>query len=148
MQVRVGVISMEQNRGHAARTHEFLLGLGLDGDAIRFDRMRDVGRGNPMPPEAVDERHARAGGAERPSTWDFGGSAAVAYDGSVYPCIFSRHLPLGSIRDASLKTILTSALPIAPRTRRLPVASSRLQEKLACWQCQARSALLEGNLDA
>ncbi len=148
LKVRVGVISMEQNRGHATPTHEFLVGLGLAEDAIRFDRMREVGRGNPMPQEAVEAPNGRAGGVESPGARDFGGSAAVAYDGRVYPCIFSRHLPLGSIRDASLKAILASALPIVPRTRRLPLARSHWQEKLACWQCQARSALLVGSLDA
>jgi len=145
LKIRVGVISMELNRGHTSQTYGFLRALGLSEESIRFDRMRAVGRGTPMQLDAGSEPLGATGGVESPAARDFGGSAAVAYDGTVYPCIFSRHLPLGSIRETGLKAILTCPVPVAPRTRSLPMASSRWQEKLSCWQCQTRSALLEGS---
>lgn len=149
LKVRVGVISMEQNRADASRTHEYLRDLGISDASIRFDRMRDVGRGQPMPPsDEASSPSMHTGGVESPNPRNFGGSAAVSYDGVVYPCIFSRHLPLGSIHDQRLQAILTSPDPIASPKRSLLTASSRWGEKLSCWECQTRAALLDGSCHA
>lgn len=149
LDVRVGVISMQQNQRHAPRTHEYLRSLGLTDDSIRFDHMREVGRGHPMPPSlGARAASSRDGGVESSRRRDFGGSAAVSYDGTVYPCIFSRHLPLGSIRVDRLEAILTSPEPVAPTKKRLLTATARWADKLSCWECRTRSALLEGRCDA
>ncbi|UCH29435.1 MAG: radical SAM protein [Myxococcales bacterium] len=147
LKVRVGVILMRQNRHDASGTREYLLGLGVDAGSIGFDQMRDVGRGDATPPEA-DARATMTGSVESMRPRNFGGSAAVSYDGTVYPCIFSRHLPIGSIREASLEQILTSAAPIAAREESLLMAGQRWSDKLSCWECQARSALLDGSCHA
>jgi radical SAM protein with 4Fe4S-binding SPASM domain len=149
LNVRVGVISMEQNQRDASKTYEYLLGLGVTGNSIGFDQVRDVGRGDATPIEA-DTRPAgvRNGGVESARPRNFGGSAAVAYDGKVYPCIFSRHLPLGSIYDTSLEAILTSAEPIASKKKSLLTARAQWGEKLSCWECQTRSVLLNGSCNA
>ena len=149
LNVRVGVVSMEKNQHDASKTHEYLLGLGVRDASIAFDQMRDVGRGDSAPIEA-DTRAAgvQTAGVESARPRNFGGSAAVSYDGQVYPCIFSRHLPLGSIHDTSLDAILTSADPIAPQHKKLLQARARWGEKLSCWECQARSVLLDGNCNA
>ena len=149
LDVRVGVVSMGKNQHDASKTHEYLLGLGVPDGSIAFDQMRDVGRGDATPLEA-DTRPAgvHTGGVESTRPRNFGGSAAVSYDGQVYPCIFSRHLPLGSIYDASLEAILTSAEPIAPQGRNLLQVRARWGEKLSCWECQARSVLLDGSCNA
>ena len=143
LNVRVGVVSMKQNQHDASRTYEYLRSLGLPQGSIRFDRMRDVGRGQPTSPEAHAPVGIQAGGVESQKPRDFGGSAAVSYDGKVYPCIFSRHLLLGSIRGTSLEAILTSAEPIASRKKSLLSAEEQWGGKLSCWECRARSALLE-----
>ena len=151
LRVRVGVISMEQNKHDATRTYEYLLKLGVADAAIRFDRMRDVGRGRSTSPE-LDAQPTRArtqsGGVEKESSGNFGGTAAVSYDGTVYPCIFSRHLPLGSVQEARLQAILRSAVPIPSGKRNLPLARTTWGEKLSCWECQTRSALLAGGSNA
>ncbi len=149
---RVGVISMKQNQHDAAKTREHLLSLGVPDGSIRFDRMRDVGRGYSLPPE-TDARPTGTGahqarGVESATRRDFGGSAAVSYDGTVYPCIFSRHLPLGSIHETRLQAILTSAQPIASTKRGLLAARADWGEKLSCWECQTRAVLLAGSYHA
>lgn len=146
LKVRVGVISMQQNGADAPSTHRYLRDLGVPDGSIRFDRMRDVGRGQPMPPTpGTPAPSAHAGGVESLKPRNFGGSAAVSYDGIVYPCIFSRHLPLGSIHDDRLQTILTAPHPVASPKRSLLAAGSRWDEKLSCWECQARAELLDGS---
>jgi MoaA/NifB/PqqE/SkfB family radical SAM enzyme len=149
LKVRVGVIAMEQNQHDASKTYEYLLGLGVIDDSIGFAQMRDVGRGDATPIEA-DARPAgpETGGVESVRPRNFGGSAAVGYDGKVYPCIFSRHLPLGSVHETSLEAILTSAEPIAPKRKTLLTARAQWGEKLSCWECQTRAALLDGSRNA
>lgn len=145
LSVRVGVISMELNQHDAAGTYEYLQALGVAEDSIRFDRMRDVGRGEPTSPD-VDRRPTNTGsptgGVEKTRAQRFGGTAAVSYDGTVYPCIFSRHLPLGSIHEASLESVLTSPEPILSNVNALTVLRDRWTDKLSCWECRTRSALL------
>ncbi len=149
LDVRVGVVSMGKNQHDASKTHEYLLGLGVPDGSIAFDQMRDVGRGDATLLEtSTRPAGVHTGGVESTRPRNFGGSAAVSYDGQVYPCIFSRHLPLGSIYDASLEAILTSAEPIAPQGRNLLQVRARWGEKLSCWECQARSVLLDGRCNA
>mgnify|MGYP001827355948 FL=1 len=149
LKVRVGVISMPENRNDATKTLEYLLALGVPRASIGFDRMREVGRGEATIAETeTPSLGIHTGGVETERARDFGGTAAVSYDGIVYPCIFSRHLPLGSVREAGLAAILGSAEPIAPRKRSLLKASERWGEKLSCWECQTRSVLLDGTHDA
>jgi len=149
LKVRVGVISMMQNRRDVPKTLEYLLTLGVHQDAIGFDQMREVGRGEATATaSAAPPMGIQTGGVETKRLRSFGGTAAVSYEGTVYPCIFSRHLPLGTIHDAALAAILTSAEPVASRKRNLLTARARWGEKLSCWECQTRSALLEGTCHA
>ncbi|MFZ1863433.1 MAG: radical SAM protein [Polyangiales bacterium] len=149
LKVRVGVISMAQNQQDASQTYEYLLELGLARDSVGFDQMREVGRGDATSTQ-IDARPAglQNGGVESRRSRDFGGSAAVSYDGKVYPCIFSRHLLLGSIYETSLEAILTSTQPIASTKKSLLTARARWGEKLSCWECQARSVLLDRTCNA
>lgn len=149
LEVRVGVISMAENSGDAPKTHEYLLGLGVPEGSIGFDRMRDVGRGNWASAELeTSSLGIHTGGVEARGRRDFGGSAAVSYDGNVYPCIFSRHLTLGSIHKGSLATILSSPEPLASGKRELLMAREQWGEKLSCWECRTRAVLLEGTSNA
>ncbi|MGB3051160.1 MAG: radical SAM protein [Polyangiales bacterium] len=149
LDVRVGVVSMGKNQHDASKTREYLRELGVPDGSIAFDQMRDVGRGDATRIDAnTGPAGVHTGGVESARPRNFGGSAAVSYDGQVYPCIFSRHLPLGSIYDTSLEAILTSAEPIAPQGKNLLQARARWGEKLSCWECQARSILLDGSCNA
>ena len=77
----------------------------------------------------------------------FGGTAAVAPDGTVYPCIFSRHLPLGSVRRDALYDILTAPLALAPAGEDLLSSRAAWATRLSCWECQTRSHMLGARLD-
>lgn len=146
LRVRVGVISMPENRGHASETQALLLDLGVRADAIGFDSVRGVGRGAAGSGYTGGlQENPSKGGTESTRPRNFGGSAAVSYDATVYPCIFSRHLRLGSIRNGErLAEILSSTEPVASPKNSLLSSHQRWSDKLACWECQARAVLLEG----
>lgn len=72
------------------------------------------------------------------------GKLCVSYSGDVYPCIFARTRPLGSIRSSSLAQIL--ARPLTARERRgraLPLAGSEgSEDRLSCGDCQRGERVL------
>ena len=150
LSVRTGTIMMGDNEGDAEDTREYLVQLGVKPTAVGIDSTRAVGRGDPP---SSSERGQLYGGVERAGSHGkanarpFGGTAAVSYDGIVYPCIFSRHLPLGSIYDDSLKAILEAPEPVDAPTEDLLEARSAWASGLSCWECQTRSHLLGANLD-
>lgn len=98
--------------------------------------------------------HAPTGAAARPSAVSAepsahgargkSGKLCVSYSGDVYPCIFARTRPLGSIRSSSLAQIL--ARPLAAKERRgraLPVAGSEgSEDRLSCSDCQRGERVL------
>lgn len=93
--VRVGAIDV----GEGQRVQEAvsqLRGLGVDGE-VRVDRLRQVGRGVRDRGPELDELCGQCGD----------GRVAIAPDGSVWPCVFSRWLPVGNVREESLANILT-----------------------------------------
>jgi MoaA/NifB/PqqE/SkfB family radical SAM enzyme len=149
--VRVGTVTMEENRGEAKETRDYLVQLGVKAAAVGSDIARAVGRGT-MIREAADEpveRDAAAGDSRQETeTRPFGGTAAVGPDGTVYPCIFSRHLPLGSIRQDRLRTILTAPVPVASAPEGLFAGRSAWATRLSCWECQTRSHMLGARLHA
>jgi MoaA/NifB/PqqE/SkfB family radical SAM enzyme len=109
LKVRVGVISMVENQHDASETRQYLQGLGVPDDSIRFDQMRDVGRGNPSAVETnAQPVGVQTGGVESARPRNFG----------------------------------------APPRKSLLQARERWGEKLSCWECQARSVLLDGSCNA
>lgn len=74
----------------------------------------------------------------------FGGKAAVAADGTVYPCIFSRALPLGSVHRQSLREILSAPLALDGDLAGLGQRAAAWADRLACVECRVRAALLGG----
>lgn len=91
--LRAGVIDLGGGqRAGAARTE--LVELGVP--EIGYDRVRQVGRG-------VRDREASA---EQLCGHCGDGVAAISPDGAVWPCVFSRWLPVGNVLDDALATIL------------------------------------------
>lgn len=151
LSVRTGTIIMDENELDAKDTRAYLVQLGVKGNAIGMDRSRAVGRGDlhhpPMHRELQGrpvERNDQGRGGSRP----FGGTAAVSPDGVVYPCIFGRHLALGSIRQKSLRAILSAPEPVAAPTAQLIAKRTAWAARLSCWECQTRSQLLGASIDA
>jgi MoaA/NifB/PqqE/SkfB family radical SAM enzyme len=101
--LRVGVIEMADNSGHAPEATNFLKELGVRGESINVDYQRGVGRAAGL--VRID------GGCEDYSQlcgqcWK--ARLCVTSTGEVYPCVFSRSTQLGDVHDG-LKPILTSA---------------------------------------
>jgi len=92
--LRAGVIDLAAGQRVEQATAE-LKALGVDGE-VRVDHLREVGRGvravGPDPSQLC-------GGCGR-------GMVAVGTDGSVWPCVISRWLPVGNVRQEPLAEIL------------------------------------------
>lgn len=93
-----GVIDLgEGQRASAAQTE--LVELGVP--SIGYDQVRQVGRG-------VRDRQAST---EQLCGHCGDGVAAISPDGAVWPCVFSRWLPVGNVLDDTLATILPATRP-------------------------------------
>ena len=139
---RVSIVALELNHRSLDRTIDFVLELGVAAGAIHVDVERGVGRGTFAAESPGWEMPIPGGGSHRTAEGErqrFGGTACVGYDGLVYPCIFSRHLPLGDVRRESLRAILEAPIEVPAPEALDPAAWS---ERLACGDCQVRSALL------
>ncbi|MFJ8233071.1 radical SAM/SPASM domain-containing protein [Streptomyces sp. NPDC094448] len=100
--LRAGVIEVRAGQRVTAAQRE-LRGLGVR--RIGRDRLRQVGRGAR---DRVPDMSQLCGHCAS-------GVIAVSPDGSVWPCVFSRWLPVGNVLAAPLRDILTS--PEAQRVR-------------------------------
>jgi len=131
LNVRVAVILMAQNAGHGAQTIQFLRGLGVED--VSASVSHEVGRGEFFQlQETLDlTGHSPQGdGAVRAR-----GALCVSYTGEVYPCIFNRSTPLGSVQQRSLSDIVAAPslggrgpLKLANYGQRLECASCRLTD--------------------
>ncbi|MBO0880189.1 MAG: SPASM domain-containing protein [Mycobacterium sp.] len=93
--LRVGVIDMGgAQRTEQARTELAALGV----TEVGYDRLRQVGRGVRDQQASIEQLCGRCGD----------GVAAVSPDGAVWPCVFSRWLPVGNVLDRELADILAS----------------------------------------
>jgi MoaA/NifB/PqqE/SkfB family radical SAM enzyme len=96
LQVRVGVIAMEQNRDAIDATFEFLRGLGVTN--IGLDHVRGFGRAQRQASCSMEDLCGNCAG----------NILAIGPDGRVAPCIMSRAWSVGSVLDAPLGTIARS----------------------------------------
>jgi|SRR5579864_682033 len=117
LQVRVGVVEMEQNKGQFQQTRARLEKEGVK--QIKLDRIRGIGRGARS--VSVESQIGELCG----NCWR--GSVCVCADGSVYPCVFSRFRPIGEFNQglatiikgndlASFRTELFAGNPIAAQS--------------------------------
>lgn len=98
LHTRVGVIAMDANRTKVEETKSFLRDLGVE--SVGSDRVRGIGRGSDLLPglAPMDELCG--------SCWK--AKLAIDADGNAFPCVFSKFLPLGNIREG-LAPIVESA---------------------------------------
>jgi MoaA/NifB/PqqE/SkfB family radical SAM enzyme len=93
---RVGVIDL----GGGQRVEQAVTELTAMGvTQVSSDRVRGVGRGSAAGPGRAEELCGRC-------ATDV---LAVSADGSVWPCVFSRWLPVGNVLESSLPEILSGA---------------------------------------
>jgi MoaA/NifB/PqqE/SkfB family radical SAM enzyme len=103
--LRVGVIDL-QNGQRAEQAVAELEALGVTN--VGYDRLRQVGRGVRDQQPSMDQLCGHCASDV----------LAVAPDGTVWPCVFSRWLPVGNLRTASLPEILAGR-PVAEVRRQL-----------------------------
>ncbi|GAA3561383.1 hypothetical protein GCM10022222_51440 [Amycolatopsis ultiminotia] len=92
--VRAGIIDIGGDQ-RAREAGAQLVDLGVP--MVGYDRLREVGRGVRADQRSLAQLCGRCGT----------GTAAIGPDGSVWPCVFSRWLPIGNVHDTALHTILT-----------------------------------------
>ncbi len=139
LEIRAGVVVMKENAERMAHMSDFLQSeFGLTAGHIRFDPVNRVGRGSATSLPAhiqISPSHAGAPSEIRR------GKLCLAANGDVYPCIFSRNLPLGNIRKQSLPKIIAS-LSYRPERQITPERWKSCQEQLSCSDCQMIACLL------
>jgi MoaA/NifB/PqqE/SkfB family radical SAM enzyme len=91
--IRVGLIAMDPMQD-IDRTTELLEAQKVT--SIKLDHIREVGRGQKKDVHNFD---ALCGNCSGPV-------ASIDPEGQVYPCVFSRWLPVGNVREESLSSIL------------------------------------------
>jgi len=145
---------MPENCGHEAAAIRMLRDMGLEARDIGVDVVRSAGRGRFMgdyAPETAELETADAGhrpashrSDERASDGSRGeaakpgrrGKLCVAANGDVHPCIFSREITLGNIRETPLDAIVRG---FRVRTPAKPSAArwAACRGALSCADCQA-----------
>ena len=96
LDLRVAVITMEQNKDDYAATYDWLVDLGVEN--IGHDHVRAIGR------------------ADKNSSCEMGelcgqcahGTLCVSPDGLVSPCIMSKSWPVGNAHESSIQAIASS----------------------------------------
>ena len=145
LDARASIIAMDQNHAQVEATRALLLACGLAAEAIHVDVQRSVGRGlmtiTPKASGLVTPAQP-LGGHRQDAQWPFEGRAAVSYDGTVFPCIFSRAFPLGNVHAQRLQAILSDPVPLALDFARMLREQMQRQAQLSCWDCRVRAAVL------
>jgi len=131
--IRAGIALMPENIECLDRMVPFLeKEIGIDASHVRFDPVKQTGRGKFMDGAKqilIAPSHApKAGDIRR-------GKLCIAANGNVYPCVFSRKVSLGNIRQHSLAQIIEQ---LAQRKEATPSTErwKSCRESLSCGDCQ------------
>ncbi len=131
--IRAGIALMPENIACVERMIPFLeKEVGMNAAHVRFDPVKQTGRGKFMDGAKqilIAPSHAPKTGSVRR------GKLCIAANGNVYPCVFSRKVSLGNIRQHSLAQIieqLHQREAAAPSTERW----KSCRESLSCGDCQ------------
>jgi len=160
---RASIVVMEDNRDSVEATVACLGEVGVSPERIGIDVQRSVGRGlltirrseartatTPIEPVSGDRGPSMApaagAGHRAPGSHGFGGRAAVSYDGTVFPCIFTRSWPLGDVRQRRLREILMDGRELSLDRDAIIEGMSRHHDQLSCWECRMRASMLGGDV--
>jgi MoaA/NifB/PqqE/SkfB family radical SAM enzyme len=94
--LRAGFIEMPANKGHFERTRKYLRDLGVTN--IRYDRIRQFGRGAQSNAPKLDQLCGRCGN----------GNLSIDANGNVSACIMSKPWAFGNAREDTLAAIFAS----------------------------------------
>jgi radical SAM protein with 4Fe4S-binding SPASM domain len=100
LDLRVGIVEMDANRGHGTAARRLLESRGVSSDRISHDHLRPVGRGR----DAVEQDRTQGLCGQ---CWK--GRLCVTPKGEAYPCIMSRDFPVGNVLEEGLTQLLRGA---------------------------------------
>ena len=108
--LRIGVIEMEQNKGHWQDTINYLNLLGIQ--RVRSDRSRNVGRRD-LNQNRLQQQDTYIDGSASFNLKElcgqcWKGKLCVTTTGESFPCIFSRNVIVGNVLEQSLIEIINS----------------------------------------
>lgn len=96
VEVNAAFIEMESNLGEFQSVRESMKSIGVT--EVYMDRAREFGRESASEKQHVGELCGACSG----------NTACVSYDGNLYPCIMSKMLPIGSLLESSMASLLNS----------------------------------------
>lgn len=126
--LRAGVVDLGVGQ-RAEQAQVELVELGVP--VVGYDRLRQVGRGVRDRQASVEQLCGRCGD----------GVVAVSPDGMVWPCVFSRWLPIGNVLEAELAAILSGPEAVRVRAELAEAFASRT----AAARCEPTCAPTPGN---
>ncbi|OFW56587.1 MAG: hypothetical protein A2133_00010 [Actinobacteria bacterium RBG_16_64_13] len=100
LSLEVSMVRMPQNDGQIEGAIDFLLGLGVRRERIAVGPVRQAGRAGVGHPDGDPY--------EPPCGHCPPGHLVVSSDGSVYPCILARWLPVGNVLTEELQQIMAN----------------------------------------
>lgn len=154
--IRIGVVRMKENWNDMEGTRKFLAGMGIADSRIRVDTVRPAGRGcegslgdpDPTliklgPPTRFEPEENRLSAR---TCWN--GKLAVDPEGNVYPCVFSRNLPVGNVKRQSLAEVMAgdSLRDLWSITLEKVVDCRECEFRYACFDCRLQAYARTGNL--
>jgi MoaA/NifB/PqqE/SkfB family radical SAM enzyme len=143
LRVRASIVVTAANRHTVEDTYALLRAEGVPPASIASDQEREVGRGQYQADVTWGQPSSHDYGAARRQVRAFAGKASISGDGTVYPCIFSRKLPLGNVTRQRLRDVLGGDSEFAPSHARTALGrADALSYQLSCWECRLRSVLL------
>lgn len=98
--IRVGIIEMEENRGHSSNAQRYLEKLGVTNISIDFQRRIGRGSRNIKVQNPLEQLCGEC--------WK--GKLCVTSSGKVYPCVFSRFAEIGQVKNGIGKIINSKKL--------------------------------------
>lgn len=93
--IRVGIIGIHEDQ-KVERARQLLMELGVREEQIGYDDLRQIGRG------AHDEKS----GPDQLCGHCADGVLAISSSGDVWPCVFSRFMPLGNVKKQMLSELV------------------------------------------
>jgi Predicted Fe-S oxidoreductases len=135
--LRVGLVDMQEGQD-IVQAKQFLRELGAQ--RVRIDQARGVGRGSDLV-QVTNPDDALCGACAH-------GRAAIEPDGSVYPCVFSRHLTIGNVLHSSLEEIVSGQKMQTTRERLTRFFIRKFQDRNADCMPATEKYLKTDNLAA
>lgn len=95
IRIRVGIIGIHEDQ-KVERARQMLMELGVSEEQIGYDDLRQVGRGVRDVKPGPDQLCGHCAD----------GVLAVSPSGDVWPCVFSRFMPLGNVKKQTLSELV------------------------------------------